>query len=676
MLTKIQTTAITNFRKKWSVPFFVLLFLMVSCSLPRTVGIKNKANPDSYIKVENDKLSAGPIGDNKSSGLWQMEKLDEQHFTLKKMGSNNKYLHGKNGALGYSAIPASDQTAHWKMTKLDDNQHYKITNRANPDHTLHIKSGALTLSDAVMAQGSEHWAIVDPSIIPATPAGTDAMMEVPYLGVGYDAVRVDPEKLAANSVRNGSLNPPQVFNFTPGTKTYEVKDNPEGKTIKKSEMIPAGVIVKPGSNTFSWSQKARWVMNASSYQESFSSTFSGNIGLPDVASIKLSASFEDVASTTSSRENAYVYKEGSFSGRNLTLDLSQMTGMLTPVFKEAVAGLGTGDPAKYDAFIQNWGTHFSTDNTIGGKCSYRYTLNKSDYARSSKTKQEFTEGVEATIEGIKGGIEAKQTHETAKSVSNKIKATEFTFLSQGGNANYNDFEAWAEAAQVNPTIIDLRLRSYLELFNVAFFPNDQQIKTKYDLLNQALQRYYKKNHYTEGGDPLGFFKKGPRKYTVSFDRLYVKQGNPDNVEEIRNYGAILYLGVFNQNGETLQKKFILNENGDMWWNGAEWKGNVIFIKQYGDIKKPVSFDITIQPDQFPGTFATIVGKMVQTWIWGLDSGKHDMGNKDAFDVDPTETIDLAEMKVGAEKVNKVTYTNKAPGEQDEVELRFKVKRTQ
>ncbi|NRA47932.1 MAG: hypothetical protein HRU12_02260 [Phaeodactylibacter sp.] len=150
------------------------------------------------------------------------------------------------------------------------------------------------------------------------------------------------------------------------------------------------------------------------------------------------------------------------------------------------------------------------------------------------------------------------------------------------------------------------------------------------------------------------------------------------MDEIRNYGAIVYLGVFNKIDETVKKKIILNLNGGMWLDNALWTGNVLFLKQYGEEKRNVSFDITLKPEEIPGAYATIIGNMVQTWTWAADSGKHDMGNKVAGDNDmgDTERINLATIKNGDTKKGVVTYTNQVAGESDIVELSFLVERTQ
>lgn len=517
---------------------------------------------------------------------------------------------------------------------------------------------------------------------PPAPISNKDMLEVDYLGVGYDAVRVDPENLAKNSVNNKSLAPPPVFAFTPSQNNFftVIKARGDGKGGEEVRVVPIGVIARAGERSFLWSNKARWAMNASEFQHSFSHSYSGNVGIPDLASVKLSASFEDVQSVTSSSEAAYVYKDGSYSGHVLKLDLTAAgPKMLSETFNKAVAALGTNDPLQYDAFIQSWGTHFSLENTMGAKCFFRFTLTKSGYSNSNKSKKAFEEGVELSVGEIQGGIGAKQADEQATKAENEMSAQQTVFKSFGGSGVSENFGVWSKDAQHNPTIIDVRLTSYLELFNQNFFPGDSQIKAKYNLLDAALKRYYLKNKYTETVNPADFYKLEPQNFTVSVKRLYVKQGNKDNSFEERLYGGILKLGVYDAFGNEKNSKLFMNLNGGAWMDWGQWKYNCI-KKAQGDTQVYSDyFNITLTPEQLANTFATITGEMTQTWLWGTDQGKKSMGMKTAFDTQNAlralEIINLNTLNPGETKQSHVTYTNTDVGQGDIVEIYFEVKRT-
>lgn len=515
---------------------------------------------------------------------------------------------------------------------------------------------------------SQRPVIVNPGGPDSLVVGNRGMLEVDHLGVGYDAVRVDPENLAENSVGNGSLSPPQVFEYVPSKDNFFTITYSRDKG-KEEKVVPVGVIARQGERSFLWSNEARWARNASQYQSSFAHSYSGNIGVPGIASVSLSASFEDVKEVTKSSESSYVYKDGSFRGHILLLDMNTANPeMLSTPFKNAVAALGTEDASRYDAFIQNWGTHFSTENTMGAECYYRFTLTKSGYSTSEKSKKEFEQGVEVSLAKIGGGIGASQADEKASVAQNDMSAQESIFRSFGGSGESDNFSEWSKDAQYNPTVIDVRLASYLELFNKDFFPKDAQIGRKYQMLDAALSRYYGKNRHTETVNPDDFYKSEPRSYTVTVKRLYVKKGVN---EDERHYGGILHLGVFDKLGNEKKKLLFMNLNGGHIWYLTRKKG--------GEEKYNRSFDITLNPEEFSNCFATIVGKMTETWHnpFGASGGTTSMEDKTANDTeDPlrmNEIIPLKDLEVGKIEQSKVTYTHK---EGDIVEIYFEVKRTE
>jgi MAC/Perforin domain. len=482
------------------------------------------------------------------------------------------------------------------------------------------------------------------------------MVEVTNLGVGFDAVYVDPQDLTKNSVRNSGFSRPKILEFVPNPNAF-INMSSLGSSSSQTHRrnLPVGVF---GDNhaRFEWSDETRWAKSASEFQKSFSHAYTGGVGVPGIASVSGSVSFEDVKRTTRSSENIYVYQDGFYRGHSLTMD-KNYSHQVTDQFRRAVKSLGNSSTA-YDQFIKQWGTHFSTQAMLGAKCSYRFKLSKSAYEQRSESRTEFEVNVSATIKKVQADFGTSQGRSKANKVSNEIGASETKFISYGGSGA-TDFGRWSEHATNNRTLIDVKLTSLLDLFNSKYFPNDAQIRVKYQKLNEALQRYFSNHGYRDTSDPRKFFKKQAREFKITATVLEVQHA-PHNQGY---YSGKLYLKALNGNLNSIDKIKVLNI--------ADTNYKVMRSGQQLSLNK--STTVSVSPRYLKKAFVAITGELNEV------THHHDrhmvepksMGNKTAHNLIRSEKIMLAEIKRGATKRSFARY---AYSDGDVVLVRFEVKR--
>ncbi|MCR9286368.1 MAG: RICIN domain-containing protein [Bacteroidetes bacterium] len=141
------------------VSFFMLSSAPISYAQKWTstkVLLKNKYRKNSFIKVENDKLSTGSIDGNSSTGRWVIEFVQNTEFFRIKKEGTDKYLHLENESLECSNVPAGYWTSHWKRIKAG-NGFYRIENRYRKGQVLNMEKGPLEASGVPAGYWTSHW---------------------------------------------------------------------------------------------------------------------------------------------------------------------------------------------------------------------------------------------------------------------------------------------------------------------------------------------------------------------------------------------------------------------------------------------------------------------------------------------------------------------------------------
>jgi hypothetical protein len=141
------------------VSFFMLSSAPISYAQKWTstkVLLKNKYRKNSFIKVENDKLSTGSIDGNSSTGRWVIEFVQNTEFFRIKKEGTNKYLNMERGPLECSNVPAGYWTSHWKRVHVGGD-FYRIVNRFRKGQVLNMEKGPLEASGVPAGYWTSHW---------------------------------------------------------------------------------------------------------------------------------------------------------------------------------------------------------------------------------------------------------------------------------------------------------------------------------------------------------------------------------------------------------------------------------------------------------------------------------------------------------------------------------------
>lgn len=647
--------------------------------------IRMPSNMQWNVKAANNNavLMTGTVG-NRSQEV-------DIEFRSRNSGSSVS-VNFYNGANGTAVIYWVDQSGNERQKgSLEANQNQNFQTSASSAWIFKTSSGAILDTYIANRQASQSFAIsgegmpvvssepvavnpqpadprpYQPPVQPesgSTPHQSE-MIPVGQLGVGYDAVYTDPENFTQNSVRNGSYTPPRVFELTPDANRAINLSKSSNLEVKK--YLPVGVRGDE-LGIFKNNEKSEWIKSAEEFQNSYGNSFGGSVGLPGIASFSGSAAFENVETTTSNNENIYISRDWSYQGHRLSLNMNY-PHKLSAEFKNDVSRLGN-DINQYTRFIKKWGTHFSAENLVGAKCSYRFKFSKSAYGSRNESANEFKVGVEGQVQAIELGLEYGHSSGQISDIKEEIGEQNVEFISYGASGKQN-YAAWADDAKHTRITIDVKLKSYLELFNNGWFSNDAGIANKRSMLQQALTEYFKQHasRSTTNGD--NFFNRQPRTYKVDLMELHVRRGHG---LETREYGGILYLGMYNKDNRAIKSSKFMNLNGDMWLDWGKWKGNTLNLKEGQRYPYSVSFTQTLQPDQVAGASVTITGSMTESWIWGTDSGKHPMGSRSPHDM--TGKILISELKKGETKTAIATYRKNKDGQTDQVDFHFKVTRIQ
>ncbi len=508
-------------------------------------------------------------------------------------------------------------------------------------------------------------------------SGTDGVNNTPEnntlstsgLGVGYDLVRADPEDWTENSVISVGTRP-KVFRFTPDPDPNATIDIPKLDRDAIRRRKPLGVNAETNAQ-FKWDDQLNFFSSATDFQESHGSSFSAGGGAMGVA-FSASASFDNTQRKTTADAKTVATKNGYFRGLKMDIDFT-VPQEFTQQFSASVRNLDD-NPANYDTFIKNWGTHFSKSATIGAKCAYRLEFSNSSIGSRYGSSNEFEAEVSGGVAGVSLEAGGGYNSDEEQSVQEDTGAESINFVSYGGSgAATTSFSAWTEDAVDNPTMIDAYLLPYDTLFSRQFFPDDEQIGRKKAAFQAALARHYQRaqeivDRLPRPG-PIQFGQQiSPQTFRITLKYVYVKQGYKQETGA-RNYGGILRIGVYGTANRMIRDMWVWNLNG----------GSPNFVSLSPGARHYPSdalkdFTVTLSPNQLEDAFVTITGNMTQTFKDPFTEKINGMGSKIADDVVHGESISLNAMKLHDIKDTNVTYTNLDPSEGDIVEIYFEAER--
>ena len=370
-------------------------------------------------------------------------------------------------------------------------------------------------------------------------------------GFSVDIRFLDPLNLDKNSVISGTNN--IIF-----------------QTEKKDTFLKLKTTLKPEIN-YEFINSAyefeHQILKVNSVTRPFSSKFSGSYN----------------AGTDAKRANEFLWvycilKKPLY---NLNLNNAPLTG----AFKDAVNRLGRD--LTPEGFISKFGTHYTDRITLGGNFISKNSLRRDNFIESPYTKNEFKEAVLKAIVRQKRGDSISDPY---------IQLAQAQFYTRGGAISELWEERWEQTlTDENAVVIDADFIAITNLLSTKNFPNLDDLQYKRSLLQEAIDTAVKKSiSWQATAENSDFFKKYSLEFTQKIGKL-IKKSVGTETHETSRYLGDLFFGSFNENGEPMETKAVIDYNGiDL---------NTLLTDEEIQINKRLDF--TISPEELKKAYVSV-----------------------------------------------------------------------
>ena len=212
------------------------------------------------------------------------------------------------------------------------------------------------------------------------------------------------------------------------------------------------------------------------------------------------------------------------------LKLSQSGLKVSKSLGAAVTKLPRETGRPYTEFLENFGTHYASEVTFGGRAYQRIRLKEVEYSDFLEEAINVGAEVKATFEIAKlKGTAGVQDKRSAKFVDT-IKTTTDDMKFAGGTPSDGSFSGWARTVYDRPAPIKVTLKSVSDILPKEFFPDDGFIGDKQTIMKGEIDKYLRLNgkdtqkcvlHY---GDQifLSLVAKGPVRCLSADSKTYAR----------------------------------------------------------------------------------------------------------------------------------------------------------
>ncbi|MEL6851848.1 MAG: MAC/perforin domain-containing protein, partial [Bacteroidota bacterium] len=348
-----------------------------------------------------------------------------------------------------------------------------------------------------------------------------------WLGAGFDILRYDP--LKPNNLKNRKR-----------FRSVIMTTSPERAGNSAQYLKPYGTFFGSESSG-EVSDSSAWITSYESFQKSFNVGAGGSVSVPGAAAGSLSGSHTEMNATSVGSESIYMINknirrihEAVIRPTWKDVDRGQnYRQKLDPLFRDDVARLplprmkpeelsdlhitkkGQRLPAalysvknQYDMFMRKYGTHYASRVTWGGQYISCTQIRRSDYERSRMSASEFQAAASAVIKGATVG--GSVSFGTGEGTANGTSTTNFVreVYVQGGNGE-DDLNKWRDKVDASPGPVELGFTAMCDLLTKAFFPTDEEIEMKRQIL-RLITEFYLVNSYRRPTASKGdFFRELP-----------------------------------------------------------------------------------------------------------------------------------------------------------------------
>ena len=251
------------------------------------------------------------------------------------------------------------------------------------------------------------------------------------------------------------------------------------------------------------------------------------------AKFSASVDYQQVSETTSSHEDHFYSSKAQCMVYEATLDYGNAE--LTEDFRGNVERLSinSSDPdtsIQYQNFINLYGTHFVYSMRMGGRYGYRSEITNSN--SMELTMQGLDIKIAAGYSGLFSVSASAATEEEKKQAQafNSARSSVEEFFVGGAPPGSDDWTAkdWANTVAEDPLPIVYKLAHIEDLLIDDYFPDDNDIDAKRDILKEVMLEHCRKISIDPGLCDT--------EYTGSSTLIPIKILSPENVgHHSRNY---------------------------------------------------------------------------------------------------------------------------------------------
>lgn len=358
---------------------------------------------------------------------------------------------------------------------------------------------------------------------------------VDYLGRGYDILYTDPLDYASG---NQQVKVP-VIALQPGSDDSVALDDSSYSYPLGTQHVP-----DPGGTT---DLEFQQLYQATDYLDTFSETATVKAGIPLVAEFTLSESYTSSFSTSSSSKSTtlYVNREVRIETINFTpAEDNPVKQQLSSDFANAIINLPITqdygqDNSAYAAFIQQFGTHYTTSVSFGGR-AYQYTvIEATTYSSMESSGLDIKAGASGSFDiftaSASGSYDQQNTEKYQSATENCT-----TIKNYSGGKPQDNWDQWVDSVTDSPVPIGLTLAPITDLLT-SDYSTDPNIATKQELLLDAIEQYL-----TDNGKPMPTSQPIPpnsQVYLRSSDGRYLSAQNGNTIQLLDSPDSTTVWGV-------------------------------------------------------------------------------------------------------------------------------------
>jgi hypothetical protein len=287
------------------------------------------------------------------------------------------------------------------------------------------------------------------------------------------------------------LHPRDYQSYTGSSKLlfkYPAEDSKDYYSTDNKLIVPHGLYFK-SDNLGTERAETKTVSNSAEYATEWGVQLGAEVGVPEVASFSLNASYNNERQVASAREFRTSIARTTQTKYGLILDKSRME--LNDEFRDRVLELrdelratDAVDPANYANFLRAFGTHYANAITYGGMAYLEVDFTSSQLSTFSSDEVKLALEAKASLEisvGVSAGGNLKVTDKLGAAVS----AEQIRFGAYGGEISRGQGWSMPKGEEV-PLYLDLR--PIYELLSPIYF-DDEIVWTK---LREGLKDAFKK----------------------------------------------------------------------------------------------------------------------------------------------------------------------------------------